>query len=138
MWEYTTSNSLTHFGVMGMKWGHRKNEQLKNDLPTSSTDSKRHLGIDKHGNISLIKEPTTKAAKKAFILKTTMFVGSILVTEYVATHLQEINKGEKYVNDFLNSFGKKTTSEMSGIFSKSLGRELTFIEAFEAGFDMKD
>lgn len=24
MWEYTTSNSLTHFGVMGMHWGVRR------------------------------------------------------------------------------------------------------------------
>ena len=53
-------NELYHYGVLGMKWGVRKNEKK------AVSKGKRHLGINEKGNISFINEKTTNEAKAKF------------------------------------------------------------------------
>ena len=129
-------NNLYHYGVKGMKWGVRKSENLR-----SNRKEKLHLGIDDRGNLNLIRGKTTTKAKKAFAIKSLMFVGSMSLTAYAATHPKTIEKGQKFCDRFIkNSKRINTISKpvSSGIFSKKLGRELTIAEALDAGFSLKD
>lgn len=128
-------NELYHHGVKGMKWGIRR-YQNKN----ITQKEKLHLGIDKHGDINLIRGKTTKEAKTAFAIKSSLFIGSIALTAYVATHPNAIEKGEKIVKNLLKEKASTIVNKPvdSGIYSKSLGRMLTVAEALEAGFDLSD
>ena len=128
--------TLEHHGILGQKWGVRRFKNPDGSLTSkgkkrydeTETKEKRHLGIDKHGNINLIKGKTTKEAKTAFAIKSSLFAGSIALTAYVAKH-------PKTVSNLLKKNGSlnvKTISD-SGIYSKTLGRMMTIGEAVEAG-----
>ena len=71
-----------------------------------------------------------------------MFAASIAVTSYLIRHPKTVMNGQEKVKSILRSSGKKAVKDigptMSGIYSKKLGRELTFVEAFESGYDMSD
>ena len=129
-------NVLEHHGILGQKWGVRRFQNKDGSLTPSGkkrydeteTKEKRHLGIDKRGNINLIKGKTTTQAKTAFAIKSSLFAGSIALTAYVAKHPKAVQKILKK-NGSLNV---KTVSD-SGIYSKSLGRMMTIGEAVEAG-----
>ena len=129
-------NVLEHHGILGQKWGVRRFQNKDGSLTPSGkkrydeteTKEKRHLGIDKRGNINLIKGKTTTQAKTAFAIKSSLFAGSIALTAYVAKH-------PKAVQNLLKKNGSlnvKTVAD-SGIYSKSLGRMMTIGEAIEAG-----
>ena len=129
-------NVLEHHGILGQKWGVRSFQNKDGSLTTAGKKhydetedkEKRHLGIDKRGNINLIKGKTTTQAKTAFAIKSSLFAGSIALTAYVAKH-------PKAVQNLLKKNGSlnvKTVSD-SGIYSKSLGRMMTIGEAIEAG-----
>ena len=130
-------NELYHHGIKGMKWGIRR---YKNKNKNTTQTEKLHLGIDRYGNINLIRGKTTKEAKIAFAIKSSLFVGSMALTSYVSTHPRAIEKGEKIVKNLLKGKASTIVNKPvdSGIYSKSLGRMLTVAEAFEAGFDLSD
>lgn len=112
-----------------------------NNKKSSKSRKKLHLGIDKHGNINLIRGKTTNRAKKLFVVKSLLFVGSIGFTAYITSHPDTIERGRKAVESLTKNTSKATKKSepvMSGIFSKTLGRELTLREAFEAGFNLSD
>ena len=136
-------NVLEHHGILGQKWGIRRFQNKDGSLTAkgkkrydeSETKEKRHLGIDKRGNINLIKGKTTKEAKTAFAIKSSLFTAGIALTAYIAKHPKTIEKGQKVVENLLKKNGSlnvKTVSD-SGIYSKSLGRMMTIGEAIEAG-----
>jgi len=133
-------NELYHYGVKGMKWGVRKKNDSPKKQSTTNDKPKRHLGIDDRGNISLIKDKTSDKAKKLFAIKTAMWIGSMALTSYVATHPKVIEDGQKAVSSLLRKPEKveEAVSTDSGIYSKSLGRNLTVTEAFDLGFDLSD
>lgn len=102
---------------------------------------KLHLGLDKHGNINLIRGKTTKEAKKAFIIRSILTIGSIAVNVYMIKNPRAFDKGINKVN----KLKKLKLSDIlphkpvdSGIYSKELGRMMTVVEAFEAGYDLSD
>ena len=136
MGYFYSDEELSHHGILGQKWGIRRYQNADGSLTAkgkkrydeSETKEKRHLGIDKRGNINLIKGKTTKEAKTAFAIKSSLFAGSIALTAYVAKH-------PKAVENLLKKNGSlnvKTVSD-SGIYSKALGRMMTIGEAIEAG-----
>ena len=143
MGYFYSDDELSHHGILGQKWGVRRYQNNDGSLTAkgkkrydeSETKEKRHLGIDKRGNINLIKGKTTKEAKTAFAIKSSLFAGSIALTAYVAKHPKTIEKGQKVVENLLKKNGSlnvKTVSD-SGIYSKTLGRMMTIGEAIEAG-----
>lgn len=135
---------LAHQGVKGMKWGVRRFQNRNGTLTTkgkkryNETESKEklHLGLDKNGNINLIRGKTTKEAKIKFAVKSSIFMAGITVSLYVAKHPDIVNKGKISAEKILKKKGslnvEKTVVD-SGIYSKSLGRMLTIAEAMDAG-----
>ena len=135
---------LAHHGVKGMKWGVRRFQNRNGTLTTkgkkryNETESKEklHLGLDKNGNINLIRGKTTKEAKIKFAVKSSIFIAGMTVSLYVAKHPEIVSKGKIAAEKILKKKGslnvEKTVSD-SGIYSKSLGRMLTIAEAMDAG-----
>lgn len=97
-----------HYGIKGMKWGIRRTpEQLGNKDSSETKKEKLHLGLDKHGNINLIRGKTTSAAKKAFAVKTALAVASISLNMYMSLHPEVIESGQKVVSSALKAVGKR-------------------------------
>lgn len=60
---YPEDNELEHYGVLGMKWGVRKNKKLKNTFPMSSKRQRyeelKRMGVV--GPVRVIKDPPRSA-----------------------------------------------------------------------------
>ena len=135
---------LAHHGIKGQKWGVRHFQNRNGTLTTkgkkryneTESEEKLHLGLDKNGNINLIRGKTTKEAKIKFAVKSSIFIAGMTVSLYVAKHPDIVNKGKIAAEKILKKKGslnvEKTVVD-SGIYSKSLGRMLTIAEAMDAG-----
>lgn len=135
---------LAHHGIEGQKWGVRRFQNRNGTLTTkgkkrhneTKSKEKLHLGLDKNGNINLIRGKTTKEAKIKFAVKSSIFIAGMTVSLYVAKHPDIVNKGKIAAEKILKKKGSLNVEKPvvdSGIYSKSLGRMLTIAEAMDAG-----
>ena len=112
---------LCHYGVKGMKWGHRK----------------ARIGINDKGNLSIVDKTNKKGVKK-FILKMSIFASAMGISIYLKNHPKTLMKGMDVVSNILKKEKEKEIGigivKDSHIFSKKLGRLLTIEEATTAGF----
>ena len=143
-----SQNYLSHHGIKGQKWGVRRFQNRNGALTTKGKkrynetefEEKLHLGLDKNGNINLIRGKTTKEAKIKFAVKSSIFIAGMTVSLYVAKHPDIVNKGKIAAEKILKKKGSLNVKTVidSGIYSESLGRMMTIAEAMDAGFDLSD
>lgn len=116
------SSYLLHYGVKGMKWGVRRESDHQK--------AKRHIGIKDSGSIGLIEGKTSKQAKKAFAIRSISSILTMSATVYIATHPDQIERGERKVKRYLKKrgYGKMSYDEFGNVYSKKLGRNLTNAE----------
>lgn len=114
-------NSLTHYGVMGMKWGRRKSKTSKGsnvkNANKSKSNSKKTSSIKKNiQNITSkidkekVKKIAKTSAKVAGAVATTALLGSIGTMAY--------SQMISLVNEYSNNMGNTIDQVRSGSINK--------------------
>ncbi len=92
-----TNNELYHFGVLGMKWGVRKNRS-SSDPSSSSLGKKKKRGL---GNIS---EPKKKSVNDMSDEELRNAITRIeLENRYKALNPKKVSAGKKFVDRVINN-----------------------------------
>ena len=95
MWNYTNPNELYHYGVLGMKWGVRRNRSNT----SSSSKSKRTTIHDDY------KEAHSKKSVKSMSdseLRTR--INRIqMEQQYIKLKTYNVNRGKEYVNKIIKT-----------------------------------
>lgn len=120
MWPYNYSTELYHYGVLGMKWGIRR-YQNKDGTLTNAGKTKRKRDYRK-----IAKAVALTATGIGISYAGVKFSTNPTIRNLVGKALDTI--GSSKISDAAESL-----DSLSGIVSKSLGRELTIAEAIEKG-----
>ena len=92
MWTYNYNDELYHYGIPGMKWGHRK----KYPIEYGSKLNKLEKARKKYEEYNKKETPIKKRYDK---------IETPIEKRY---NKVKVEKSEKYVNDFLKSHKEKT------------------------------
>ena len=91
MWRYQNTDELYHYGILGMRWGHRKVRETSDDIRTKKAKTSNNSN-----NTKKQKKKLTKGQKVAI---GTAAVAATLVAAY---------GGYKLVKNHMDKYGDKT------------------------------
>lgn len=118
------NNELTHFGVLGMRWGVRRG---KNEGVSNNTSQKKALSEEE------IKQRRTIFAKKVLIVGSAVVAtglavyGTYKVSKFVKGHSKEIEAAKELVG-FMNARGKSAKGVVSQVSPKPKTKKYTDAE----------
>lgn len=102
MWTYNDSYELTHYGILGMKWGVRRYQNKDGTL--TSAGKKKYKANDSDSTV-------TKSVKKDLAELT----GEEFKRKYQVSNTRYMKRVDKYIDPYMNSplakFGKKKAEE---------------------------
>lgn len=130
-------NSLTHYGVLGMKWGVRKKKQSSNTSNRTSRGEERRVIKEgkKRGMVTTVKKTTKKVKIKDLSdVELQQKIRRLqLEKQYRDLKKDEVSKGRKMAGQIISNVGVKLGTEIlynaSGmLINKATKKELVNIK----------
>lgn len=114
-----SENDLSHAGVLGMKWGVRK------DPSSSSSDSSGSSGSSKGSKISGYDRKELAARRKTMTDKELNDAVNRLQTEKRLKELaqEDVSSGKKYAVSIIKKIGKSTVETTATTIGQTIGQE---------------
>lgn len=119
MWQYEYSDELTHYGVLGMKWGVRRYQNKDGSLTPAG--KKKYRANESDSSV-------TKKVKKDLSTLT----GEEFKRKYQVSNTRYMKRVDKYIDPYMNSplakFGKRMAEEAS--IKRGKAKAKSIIEQF--------
>ena len=114
MWQYNNTNELYHYGVLGMRWGHRK---IKLPSLTNTINKNRKISADiRQSNKKIKKLSYARSLKKTARRTATIFGLSAIALTALS------NSGSKQAEMAMYSIGTKAIRASVVLGAADLGR----------------
>ena len=120
-----SENDLSHTGVLGMKWGIRKDRSSGSSSSSDSSDSSDSSGSSKGSKISGYDRKELAARRKTMTDKELNDAVNRLQTEKRLKELaqEDVSSGKKYAVSLLNKIGKTTVETTATTIGQTIGQE---------------
>ena len=105
------NNELMHYGVLGMRWGHRKTS-----TSSSSTGSRKSKKSDDYVRAKSLKKKRLSQLSNAELKELNNRMQ--LEQTYKSLKKQRVSVGKKFVKDVAYETAKQTTSEYAKKYAK--------------------
>ena len=103
-------NELYHYGILGMKWGVRRNRKAASSSTSNTKPKTKRIPSEDHLQAQQLKK------KKLYEMSNkeleTLTRRMQLEQNYKNLNRQQISKGQKFVTDILTEVGKETAKNI--------------------------